>query len=165
MNIEMARAFISCNTFVFAKSYAKTYPHEYLQRNKCNDVQHYEEFIKLIRDIGKVYFFHSKQYIYLEIDKYVYWEMGRPIPCVQVLNRAAAISLIQNAQEEANAYITETLKNKLNERELYLQKLLCKDVKSEADNRQIQFLMNTERRIHGGGHNIIDNYLQSIKYE
>jgi hypothetical protein len=91
--------------------------------------------------------------------------MGRPIPCVQVLNRAASVSLIENAQEEANGYITETLKNKLKERELYLRNLLSKDVKSESDYRQIKFLMNTERRIHGGGHNIIDNYLQSIKYE
>jgi hypothetical protein len=165
MTIQEAEDFIHCNTFVFANSYAKTYPHEYLQRTKCNDVQRYEAFIQLIRDMGKVYFFHSKQYIYLQINKYVYWEMGRPIPCVQVLNRAASVSLIENAQEEANGYITETLKNKLKERELYLRNLLSKDVKSESDYRQIKFLMNTERRIHGGGHNIIDNYLQSIKYE
>lgn len=165
MTTQEARHFLSQQEFTFAKSYAKTFPHTYLQRKRCTDEIMFERFIQLIRDKGTVYTFFLKQYIYLEIDGYVYWEMGRPIKCVQVLNRADKKSLYLNGQKIAPEHQASELKNKLAERERYLDKLLSKSPKTDNDIRQIEFLMNTERRIHGGGKNIIDNYQMDIRYE
>ena len=165
MTIEEATQFLSEQEFTFAKSYADTLPHYYLQRKKCTDEKQYEDLLHLIREAGKVYHFYSKQYIYLEIDGFVYWEMGRPIRCVQVLNKVSKQRLIDLKQKEANEEVTSTLKNKLRERELYLDSLLNKEVKTSKDIRQINFLMDTQRRIHGGGKNIIDNYKLDIRYE
>ena len=165
MTIEQAIQFISEQKFTFAQSYAKTLPHTYLQRRKCTDEILFEQFIQVIREKGAVYTFFQKQYIYLEIDEYVYWEMGRPIKCVQVLNRADKNSLHLNGQKLAPEHQASELKNKLAERERYLDNLLNKSQKTDRDIRQIEFLMNTERRIHGGGKNIIDNYQMDIRYE
>lgn len=165
MIIQEAIEFLSEQEFTFAKSYADTFPHYYLQRKKSTDEEKYEKFLCLIRDRGKVYHFYTKQYVYLEIDDFVYWEVGRPIKCVQVLNKVSKQRLIELNQYEATEEITNTLKKKLQERELYLDTLLNKNVKTDQDIRQINFLMDTQRRIHGGGKNIIDNYKQQISYE
>ncbi len=165
MTIKEAKKFLSEQNFTFAKSYEKTYPHYYLQRKKTSDEKKYEKFISLIRDKGEVYHFYSKQYIYLEIDGFIYWEMGRPIKCVQVLNKAAKESLILNNQYKANEYISNELKTKLKYRETYLDQLLNKNKKTIQEENQIRFLMNTQRRIHGGGKNIIDDYKKTIRYE
>jgi len=165
MTIEEARQFLSEQKFTFAKSYADTYPHYYLQRGKCTNQKKYEELLHLIRENGKVYHFYKNQYVYLEIDGFVYWEVGRPIKSVQVLNKVKKERLIELNQYEANEEITNTLKNKLKQREIYLDKLLYKEEKTSQDIKQINFLMDTQRRIHGGGKNIIDNYKIEIKYE
>jgi hypothetical protein len=165
MTLEEARQFLSDQEFTFAKSYANTFPHYYLQRKKCTNEKKYEEFLQLIRDQGKVYHFYKKQYVYLEINGFVYWEVGRPIKCVQVLNKVAKQKLFELNQHEANEQITNELKSKLNQRDLYLDKLLNIENKTQQDKRKIQFLMDTKRRIHLGGKNIIDNYKQEIRYE
>jgi len=165
MKIDEAIIFLSDNEFTFAKSYEKSYPHYYLQKSKCSNKNKYEDFIKLIRENGKVYHFNNKQYIYLQIDEFIYWEMGRPIKCVEVINKADSKSLLKNNQYLANDEISNLLKSKLQEREIYLNNLLKKEIKTEKDKKQIEFLMNTERRIHGGGKNIIDNYKIEIIYE
>lgn len=165
MNIQEANHFLAQQDFVFAKSYSDSFPHCYLQRRKCTDESGFEDFIRLIRKEGTVYSFFKKQYVYLEIDGFVYWEMGRPIPCVQVLNKAPVESLAKNGQFKVDSDIAFILISKLNQREFYLQSLIDKEVKTDQDLRQIEFLMDTKRRIHGGGKNIIDNYKTEIVYE
>lgn len=165
MTIKEAKEFLSEQQFTFAKSYADTFPHYYLQRAKCTNETEYEEFIKLIREKGDAYHFYSKQYIYLEVDGYVYWEMGRPIKCVQVLNKVSKERLIQLKQIKADEEVSNILKSKLKKRENYVDNLLNKEVKTSKDIREINFLMDTQRRIHGGGKNIIDNYKLDIRYE
>lgn len=165
MTILSAAEFISEQKFTFAESYARTFPHYYLQRAKCTNEKHYEQFIELIRDIGLVYHFFHKQYIYLEIDGFIYWEVGRPIKCVQVLNKVSSNSLIANKQRRASDEIANELKSKLKARELYLDALLNKEKRTNQDERQIRFLMDTQRKIHGGGKNIIDNHKQEVRYE
>ena len=165
MTIEEARLFLLDQEFTFAKSYADTFPHYYLQRIKSTNENKFEELLYLIREQGKVYHFYKKQYVYLEIDDFVYWEVGRPIKCVQVLNKVAKQRFIELNQYEANEEITNELKKKLQERELYLNSLLNKKEKTHSDLRQINFLMDTQRRIHGGGKNIIDDYKIKLRYE
>ena len=165
MNINEAKEFLKTQQFTFATSYAEKLPHYYLQRKQCTDQNLYEEFIHLIRKEGTVYHFYNKQYVYLKIEDDVYWEMGRPVKAVQVLNKASYLTLEKNNQSVVNAEISSTLKNKLQEREVYAEQLFNKEHKTEQDQRQIDFLMDSNRRIHGGGKNIIDNYKQEIRYE
>lgn len=165
MTIEEAKEFLSEQQFTFAKSYADTFPHYYLQRKKCNNEKKYEDLLQLIRKDGKVYHFFKKQYVYLEINGFVYWEVGRPIKCVQVINKVSKKRLIELNQYEANEEVSKILKSKLKKRENYVDNLLNKEVKTSKDIREIKFLMDTQRRIHGGGKNIIDNYKLDIRYE
>lgn len=165
MTVEEAKEFLSYQDFIFAKSYADTFPHSYLQRKKCKEEDKYEDFLHLIREQGKVYHFFSKQYVYLEINGFLYWEVGRPIKCVQVLNKVSKQRIIELKQYEASINITNELKRKLKERETYLNNLLKKTEITKQNQKQIEFLMDTQRRIHGGGKNIIDNYKTEIRYE
>ena len=164
MNIEEAKIWIAKQEFVNAKSYEKTYPHCYTTRSRC-DENEFMAFLWLIRYNGKLKTFYSKQYIYLELDDYEYWEMGRPIPAVQVLNRA----IINDNAKYRKPFPTKEeetiLKTTLLQREIELECLLNKTNKTEEDNRKIKFLMNSERRINGGGKNIIDHFKIKTKYE
>jgi len=164
MNLEEAKLFIDTEEWVVAKSYSKTFPHFYLQRKKCSNEKQYEDFLHLVRKEGIVKSFYSKQYIYLEIDGFEYWEMGRPINSVQVLNRAT----IDDSKQYRKVIVSEENKklliDKLNNREKYVSKLLNKKNPDQVDLDQIKFLMNNTRRIHGGGKNIIDSYKVKVKY-
>jgi hypothetical protein len=91
--------------------------------------------------------------------------MGRPIKAVEVLNKAI-INDNQKYRFPIPMLCDEvTLKAKLNERDLYLEKLLQLDKTSPNELNEIAFLLNTERRIYGGGKNIIDHSSQEIKYQ
>lgn len=163
MNLEQSKIWIKQQEFVYAKSYAQTLPHHYTTRDRCNE-QKFEAFIKLIRQHGKIKAFYKKQYLYLELDEYEYWEMGRPLKAVQVLNRAL-INDKANYRKPVLKQDEEILKEKLSKRDNYLESLLCKSNKTDKDNQQINFLMNSERRIHGGGKNIIDHSTIEVRYE
>jgi hypothetical protein len=165
MTIQEAKDWISKQEFKFANSYAKTYPHSYLHKDKADDKQKFVDFLKLIRKEGVVYTFLQKQYVYLHIEDHIYWEVGRPIPSVIILNKAPVRTLQVNKQNLAYENIANELKTKLEKRELYLENLLAKEKKTNNDLNQINFLMNTTRRVDGGGKNIIDNYKINIRYE
>jgi len=164
MTIEEAKIWITQQEFVYAKSYAKTFPHHYTTKDRC-DRQKFEEFITLIREYGKCKSFFKKQMLYLELDEYEYWEMGRPIKAVVVLNRA-----IINDNERYRIPVPsiedeKELKAKLLQREIYLDCLLDKQNKTEKDNEIIRFMLDNKRRIDGGGKNILDHSKQIINYE
>ena len=164
MKIDEILLFLEKVNFKYAKSYASTFPHHYINRSDC-DEKEFEGFLKYIRENSKIKKFYSKQYLCLEIGEYEYWEMGRPIKSVQVINRA----LINN---DANYRIPQPskdeeilLKAKLMERDIFLESLLEKDCKTEKDEKIISFLLNSTRSIHGGGKNIIDHSKLKIRYE
>ena len=165
MTIKKARKFIDNVEWVWAKSYQDTYPHYYTTRELVNDDKLFEEFLWYMRDKGIAKNFWSRQHIYCEIDGYEYWEMGRPIPSVQVINKA----IINDSQKYRGRLVTPEMEAKLKDtlynRELYLAKLLNKKIPTRKDLKQIEFLMDNKRRINGGGKNIIDNYKQTIRYE
>lgn len=159
-----AEIWIEKQEFVYAKSYSKTFPHFYTTRSRCDEFE-FEQFIRLIREYGIVKGFFGKQYVYLELNGYEYWEMGRPIKCVQVLNKCK----INDEAFYRNIKPTEAekieLKAKLNMRECYLETIMNKREHSITDLKQIEFLLNTTRRIHGGGKNIIDHSNVKVRYE
>ena len=164
MTLEEAAVWVSEQEFVYAKSYAKTLPHHYTTRDRCN-VEEFEAFLSLIRHHGKLKPFYKKQYMYLELDDYEYWEMGRPLKAVQVLNRAKIDDTAHYRKVQPNQYDEEILRSKLILRDLYLSALLLVESKSEKDEREVRFLLDNQRRIHGGGKNIIDHSTIEVRYE
>lgn len=164
MNKTEALNFVNNANWVYAKSYSKTFPHFYTTRDR-NDEKQFEEFLYYIRENSILKKFYSKEYLYLELDGYEYWEMGRPIKAVQVLNRA---KINDDAKYRFPAPPKENeaiLKEKLKIRDDYVDNLLSKKEKTEKDVLQLKFLLDNKRRIHGGGKNIIDNSKLKIRYE
>lgn len=169
MTLEEAEQWIAEQEFVYAKSYSDTFPHHYTTRSRC-DQDKFEAFLQLIRIEGIVKSFFKKQYLYLELGEYEYWEMGRPIPAVQVLNRATINDDADYRHPPPSEYDAELLKNKLASREQHLAFLLRKAKVSPeeitpTEQRKIAFLMDSKRRIHGGGKNIIDHATVKLRYE
>ena len=70
--------FISSSQWIFAKTYAKTWPHEYIVQEQV-DGESFEKFAKYIDREGKSDYFYQKEMIYLEYDGYVYWHMDNII--------------------------------------------------------------------------------------
>jgi hypothetical protein len=164
MTIQEAQEWVKAQEWVYAKSYSETYPHFYTKRALCDEME-FEDFLKCIREHGTLKAFHSKQYIYLELDGFEYWEMGRPIPCVQVLNKAAINESAGYRKKKPTQEEDAEIKSKFLQREVYLQQLVAEPNPSEQQKAQIAFLMDTQRRIHGGGKNIIDHSNLPVRYE
>ena len=78
--------FIENSKWIFAKTYADTWPHHYIVRERCDE----DLFIKLVRHIRQFGYegpFYSKKYIDFEEAGYVYWTMGAPIEETTIINR------------------------------------------------------------------------------
>jgi hypothetical protein len=164
MTLNEAQDWIKKQTFVYAKSYAQTLPHYYTTRSRCDEAT-FEEFLWVIRDFGIVKSFYDKQYVYLELNGYEYWEMGRPIAAVQVLNRATINDEAKYRFPKPTPMQSNQLKATLLKREIEVRCLIEKQDKTQQEKSMLQFALNSERRIHGGGKNIIDNAKINIRYE
>jgi len=66
--------FIDSNQWTFAKTYAETWPHEYIVQEQVDIVQ-FDKLGKFIDENGTPDYFYQKQMIYLEHDGRVYWHM------------------------------------------------------------------------------------------
>ncbi len=60
--------------WIFAKTYANTWPHEYIVLEKV-DKMLFDKLADYIDINGTPEYFYNKQMIYLEHDGYVYWHM------------------------------------------------------------------------------------------
>jgi hypothetical protein len=165
MTIEEVQSFLDRQNWVFAKSYAKTFPHSYLRKTDIEEQETFVDVIKYIRRNGKVKKFYTKHYVYLEIGKYEYWDMGRPDRTTIILNRAEINDNARYRFPMPTDEEEEMLRMKLITRDEYLNALISKDFLTDQDKRQLEFLMNTTRRVEGGGKNIIDNAHIKVKYE
>ena len=80
------RTFIEKEKWTFAKTYASTWPHEYIVRDRVDQGM----FVLLVRHIrthgyeGK---FYRKPITYFDEDGLVYWTMGEPIEETTIVNR------------------------------------------------------------------------------
>ena len=83
---EALRAFIKSCHWTFAKTYAATWPHEYIVRDRVDE----ESFIQLVRHIrenGYEGSFYTKRITYFDEDGMVYWTVGAPIQETIIVNR------------------------------------------------------------------------------
>ena len=80
---ENLKQFIENSTWIFAKTYAKTWPHEYIVQEKIdNDL--FTEFAEFIDKNGYEEKFYDTKVIYLDYDGYSYWHMDNIINrCVE----------------------------------------------------------------------------------
>jgi len=68
------RVFIKNTDWIFAKTYADTWPHEYIVQEKVdNDL--FLELANFIDSYGYIDYFYTNQMVYLEYDGYAYWHM------------------------------------------------------------------------------------------
>ena len=71
---DEVKSFIDDSTWIFAKTYAKTWPHEYIVQEKVDN----DLFLKLAEHIdtyGHEEYFYTKEMTYFDCDGYVYWHM------------------------------------------------------------------------------------------
>lgn len=80
------RNFVEACDWVFAKTYAYTWPHEYIVRDKV-DPGMFEQLVEHIREHGYKGRFYSKTLTYFDEDGLVYWTMGAPIGETIIINR------------------------------------------------------------------------------
>lgn len=80
------RQFVSNEKWTFAKTYAKTWPHEYIVRGKVDEGL----FVKLVEHVkanGYQGHFYKKEITYYDDDGLVYWTMGAPVEETTIINR------------------------------------------------------------------------------
>lgn len=80
------RAFVDGATWTFAKTYASTWPHEYVVRDRV-DERLFLSLVAHIRQEGYEGRFYRKQITYFDEDGMVYWTMGAPIEETTIVNR------------------------------------------------------------------------------
>ena len=80
------REFVNSEAWVFAKTYAKTWPHEYLVRERV-DEQLFVKLVEHIRENGYQGYFYKKEITYYDEDGLVYWTMGAPVLETTIINR------------------------------------------------------------------------------
>lgn len=93
-DFAMARAFVKSQRWIFAKTYAKTTPHEYIVvRNGDTRREKFKMMFEMIEKYGKPEKFYGKDWIYLYLgDGYKYFaaDGGGWADDRYILNRAKA---------------------------------------------------------------------------
>lgn len=77
LSIEL-KEFIESQNWIFAKTYAKTWPHEYIVQEKVDN----NLFLKLADHIdtyGYKNYFYKMEQIYFDYNGYTYWHMDNII--------------------------------------------------------------------------------------
>jgi hypothetical protein len=66
--------FIANQEWTFAKTYADTYPHEYIVKDRVDAVL-YDQLAHHIDTNGYTEYFYTKPVVYFDHDGYTYWHM------------------------------------------------------------------------------------------
>ena len=85
---ENLKIFIAESKWVFAKTYANTWPHEYIVRDNV-DEKLFLELVKHIRLQGYLGKFYNQEYIYFDYQDNVYWTMDPSIEETTIINRCS----------------------------------------------------------------------------
>jgi hypothetical protein len=82
--------FIVNNTWIFAKTYAATAPHEYLVKRNLSPVDQeiLVEFAYFIKENGYKKLFGSMEFTYFDIGDWMYWTMDEDVSKTDLINRA-----------------------------------------------------------------------------
>lgn len=88
MNIDELKKFFELQTWIFARTYAKYAPHEYIVRDKVlGDDSDFAKAVEFIRQNGIRMFYYKTERRYLFLDGYFYWTMGDSIEKANIINR------------------------------------------------------------------------------
>ena len=158
MKEEEFRQFINSVEWVYAKSYSKTFPHSYTTRDRVKNDYLFEKFIYYARENAVLKSFYSKQYLYFEFDGFEYWEMGRPLKAIQVLNKAPINDEKEYRFPLPKKEDRDILLHKLKTRDLYVKHLLSVN-RNEEQEQELIWLMQNQRK----SSNIIDHSKQKTK--
>ncbi len=85
---DKVRRFVNESVWIFAKTYAKTWPHEYIVKDKV-DKKLFLKLVKHIRTHGYIGKFYKKDIVYFDDQNMVYWTMGAPIEETTIINRCS----------------------------------------------------------------------------
>lgn len=109
MNLEELRAYITKQTWVFAKTYADRTPHEYIVRHKCaGEDAEFMAMAEYIAENGITMYFWDHPNKYIFVDGRQYWVMkdSNDDPSI-VINRANLeeykLSITWKGEERSNA--------------------------------------------------------------
>jgi len=80
------REFIDSSQWTFAKTYALTWPHEYLVRERVDRVL-FDALVRHIRQHGFEGRFYQRVITYFLEDGLLYWTMGEPLEETTIINR------------------------------------------------------------------------------
>ncbi|MCD6435574.1 MAG: hypothetical protein J7L15_04235 [Clostridiales bacterium] len=90
---ENLKRFVKDSTWIFAKTYTKTWPHEYIVQQKVdNDL--FLELADFIDKNGYEEKFYDKKVIYLDCDGYTYWHMEN------IINRCVEADIYHRRKKE-----------------------------------------------------------------
>lgn len=101
MNISDVKNFIERQNWICARTFSKTFPHEYIlkERLKHGDKKLFIEVIKYIRKRGEEKHFFKKKYIYFYLGDKKYWDNGCSLKDTRILNRANIDNNLVRLQE------------------------------------------------------------------
>lgn len=87
--IKKFTAFIRRQSWIFAKTFAKTSPHEYIvkERLSAGDRKIFEQFVMFIRENGVRKKYKKTYCTHFDLDGYSYWTMGAPLDITIIINR------------------------------------------------------------------------------
>ena len=71
------KKFLEEQEWIFAKTFAKTWPHEYIVKNPSNRTMFYK-VLRHIRQHCRVGMFYSRQVAYFDEDGWTYWASAHP---------------------------------------------------------------------------------------
>lgn len=80
------KAFVTEQKWTFAKTYASTWPHDYIVRDRVDETL-FIQLVQHIRSYGYEGRFYDKPITYYDEDGMVYWTMGFPIEETIIVNR------------------------------------------------------------------------------
>lgn len=78
--------FVADEKWIFAKTYASSWPHEYIVREKVDEGL-FVRLVEHIRANGYQGFFYKMKITYYDEDGLVYWTMGAPVEETTIINR------------------------------------------------------------------------------
>jgi len=89
MKRKLLESWIDKQKWIFAKSYAKTAPHEYLLLKDLTekDKRIFKNLAKKIKEEGYDSYFYKAKFRYLRIGEYKYWSMDKTIETTNLINR------------------------------------------------------------------------------
>ncbi|MBI5772154.1 MAG: hypothetical protein HZA89_00240 [Verrucomicrobia bacterium] len=83
---DRLRDYVNSRQWKFAKTYAQTWPHEYIVRDRV-DCDNFTKLVQHIRAHGRPAPFYQKTYIYFSEAGKLYWTMGDPVEETTIVNR------------------------------------------------------------------------------